>query len=272
MSTNEPKHLACRLCGASLTHRFNLPILGKYDAKYFECSDCHSLQTEEAYWLDEAYSRDLPNLDTGAVQRNLNNFAFCYTFAKIFDVRTAVDFGASDGLLCRFLRDHGVDCYAYDRYAQPSYARDFTSPPKGNIDLLTAFEVLEHLPHPAKDLEEIFSFRPRYVLCSTELYANQPSDWWYLANEGGQHIFFYSVPAINLIAEKYDYGVAQIGGMLLFFRPDTPNIQNMLVAAQTALSGWIFQAIKSYVFLLPAGGVQNDFALVRAKASQQRLQ
>jgi hypothetical protein len=265
MSNANDSKVHCRLCGGSLAYRFNKTVLQKYDVKYYECTQCQSLQTEEAYWLEEAYGHNLSSLDTGAVQRNINNFAFCYTFSKLFEVKTAVDFGASDGLLCRFLRDHSVDCYAYDRYAKPTYAQDFASPPKENVDLLTAFEVLEHLPNPAKDLDEIFSFKPKYFLCSTALYVNHPSDWWYLANEGGQHIFFYSVAAINLIANKYGYGVTQIGGMLLFYRPETPDVQNKIIAAQTALSGWIFQAIKSYVFLLPTNGVGNDYELVKSK-------
>lgn len=255
----------CRLCDGVLRHRFNLMLLRKYDVAYFQCQKCHSLQTEVPYWLEEAYENNISSLDTGAVQRNINNFAFCYAFSKIFNVKSAIDFGSSDGMLCRFMRDHEIDCYAYDKYAIPIYAQAFRSPPDRGVDLLTAFEVLEHLPNPAADLDEIFSFSPQYVLCSTEIYANQSSDWWYLAQEGGQHVFFYSAPAINFIAQKYGYNVVRIGEMLLFYRPEIRNINNMIVAAQTALSGWIFQAIKSYVFLLPAQGVGKDMNFIRSK-------
>ena len=128
-----------------------------------------------------------------------------------------------------------------------------------------AFEVLEHLPNPSINLDEIFAFKPKYFLCSTDLYSDQGSDWWYLAKEGGQHVFFYSPAAINFIAQKYGYGVTQIGGMLFFYKPEIPNIQNMIISAQTALSGWIFQAIKSYIFLLPTNGHILDNQQVRAK-------
>jgi hypothetical protein len=265
MTNDIPASSKCRLCGGALIEKFKLTVLHKHNVAYCECSSCHSLQTQEPYWLDEAYAANDFNTDTGALQRNINNFAACFTIANLFNVKLAVDFGAKDGILCRFLRDHQINCYAYDKYSKPSYVIDFATPPRENIDLLMAFEVLEHFPNPAQNLEEIFSFKPRYFLCSTELYANYGSDWWYLATESGQHVFFYSPAAINLIALKYGYAVTQLGGMLLFYKADIPNVQNMIVAAQTALSGWIFQAIKSYIFLLPTRGAQADNELIRAK-------
>jgi hypothetical protein len=193
-----------------------------------------------------------------ALQRNINNFAICFTFCRIFDVKVVIDFGAKDGLLCRFLRDHEINCYAYDKYSKPSYVIDFNEPPKEGIDLLMAFEVLEHLPNPAINLDEIFKFNPKYFLCSTILYGGQGSDWTYLSKETGQHVFFYSPDAINFIAQKYGYQVTQIGFTLFFYKPDVANIQKMIIALQTALTGWIFQAIKSYIFILPTKGNITD--------------
>jgi len=257
----------CRLCEGILNEKFRLTILNKYDIKYHECESCHSLQTENPYWLDEAYAIKDFNLDTGALQRNIDNFAKCFTISKIFEIKKGVDFGAKDGILCRFLRDHEIDCYAYDRYSKPSYVIDFAAPPKSNIDILFAFEVLEHFANPTKDLEEIFSFNPKYVLCSTELYLNQKADWWYLAKEGGQHVFFYSLQAIHLIANKYNYAVTLIGGMLFFYKTEIPGVQHKIIAAQTALSGWIYKAIKPYIFSLPTSGYEKDNAIILKKLS-----
>lgn len=262
-----PQDSRCRLCGSGLVGRFTSRILRKYDVQYFTCPQCQSLQTEAPYWLDEAYSEARFNLDVGAVQRNLDNFAFCHAFCRLFEVRTALDFGARDGLLCRFLRDHGVDGYAYDKYASPMYALDFARWPGGRPGLLTAFEVFEHLPNPAVDLDELFGYDPDYMLVSTELYAGQGADWWYLSRESGQHVFFYGVNAITMIAQKYGYGAVQVGSFLLFFKPSLPNVQERIIAAQHALTGWIFQAIKAYTFLLPPTGIDNDFKAVVAKAA-----
>jgi hypothetical protein len=244
----------CRLCGGSSTKKFSQTILAKYNIAYYLCNTCHSLQTQDPFWLEEAYSQQEFNLDTMALQRNINNFAICYTVCKVLSARTVIDFGAKDGLLCRFLRDHEINCFAYDKYSKPSYVIDFADPPKEGIDLLMAFEVLEHLPNSSRNLEEIFSFKPKFFLFQTSLYSGQDADWSYLSKETGQHVFFYSLDALKFIANKYGYNVAQLGWTFFFYKPDTPDIQRNIIAAQTALSGWIFQAIKSYIFLLPTKG------------------
>lgn len=263
--TNFIENNCCRLCSSKLNFKFNSKILKKYNVNYYECMECRSLQTESPYWLEEAYKHNLSKLDTGAVQRNINNFAFCFAFSKIFNIKVALDFGGSDGLLCRFLRDHNIECYAYDRYTIPIYAQNFDSPPCENIDLVTSFEVLEHLSNPSKDLDEIFSFDSNFVLCSTEIYIEQSEDWWYLANESGQHIFFYSVEAINFIARKYHYEATLMGGKILFYKSNVPNVKNLIVGAQMVLNDWIFRAIKSYVFTLPTPGVEKDFNFIKER-------
>ncbi len=261
--------LLCRLCGGALNYIFTEKILRKYSVSYYKCSNCHSAQTESPYWLEESYSAESYNIDTGALQRNLTNFAACYTLSKILSVDKVVDFGGKDGVLCRFLRDHLIDCFVYDKYSKPSYAPEFeVTQGTSNVDMVLAFEVLEHFTNPNVDLDEIFSFEPKYVVATTELYSNQGDDWWYLAKESGQHVFFYSAQAINLIAQKYGYAVTMVGNYILFFKADISDIQKKIISSQSALAGWIFQAIKSYVFLLPTPGVQTDFDFVRSKLNQ----
>lgn len=263
---------SCRLCGGNLAKKFSMKVLNKYEISCYHCNKCQSLQTEYPYWLDEAYAELSFNLDTGAVQRNINNFAACYALSKIFSVNNIVDFGAKDGLLCRFLRDHQINCYAYDKYARPSYCIDFeVGKNEEKIELVVAFEVLEHLPNPKKDLDELFSFGSDYILASTEMYYDQTDDWWYLVKESGQHVFFYSAQALNYVAQKYGYGVTRIGGMILFFKPNIKDIQSKIISAQTIMDGWIFQAIKSFIFLLPTPGVQADHELVKSKINQKRF-
>ncbi len=258
-----PAPPVCRLCGGALTPSFRLQVLRRHDVAYLQCAQCGSLQTERPYWLAQAYAPGAAALDVGALQRNLENFAYCLAFARLFDVRSAVDYGGGDGLLCRFLRDHGIDAYTWDKYAASSFARGFERPAGGSPDLLTAFEVLEHLADPAVELEQIFACRPRYLVCTTEPYAQQGADWWYLAPLGGQHVFFYSVQALVALGERFGYGVAQVGAKIVYVRKDLGEEAMRRVAlAKDVLSGWIFQAIRGYVFTQPTPGVASDFALV----------
>lgn len=255
---------ACRLCGGDTEERFRLTVLGRHDVGYRVCAACGSLQTETPFWLEEAYGCNLAGLDTGALQRNLQNFAACFTVARLFGLGTAVDYGGGDGMLCRFLRDHGIDAYSCDKYAQPVYAQGFTEPPFSFPDFLTAFEVLEHLPNPVADLGDIFAWNPKVMLLTTDLYGGQGPDWWYLTPQSGQHVFFYSPKAILMVAEKYGYMAAQAGNFLLLVRNDFPNRVEKAIAAQEILGSWILQAIKSHIVSLPAPGVADDFARLSA--------
>jgi len=52
----EPKAaITCRLCGGEARLYGGRSVLGKYEVAYYECGQCGSLQTEEPYWLEEAY-------------------------------------------------------------------------------------------------------------------------------------------------------------------------------------------------------------------------
>jgi hypothetical protein len=79
-----------------------------------------------------------------------------------------------------------------------------------------AFEVLEHFIEPQKDLDSIFKNQPRFVLMSTNIYNGEDSNWWYLTPDTGQHLFFYSQNALNLIGQRYKYGVLTSGNYTLF--------------------------------------------------------
>lgn len=54
---------SCKICGNKTSYIFQAKVLGKYDVKYFHCSTCGYIQTEEPYWLDEAYSESISALD-----------------------------------------------------------------------------------------------------------------------------------------------------------------------------------------------------------------
>ena len=207
----------CRLCGSKSTEKFRLRGLQGFDVTYFECANCRSLQTQEPTWFGDAYGHsNLASGDTGAAQRVLENHAFILLAAKIFRLQTMLDFGGGDGLLCRLLRDRGFDAQTIDEYATPTYGRLFEGDLARNYDLITAFEVFEHLPQPAETLATLFQTRPRFIIASTEVYSGQDASWWYLAPRHGQHVFFYSRHALRLLASRHRYSYYEINGRHVF--------------------------------------------------------
>lgn len=60
-----------KITGGDTTLLFTAKILGKYDVKYYRCNQTGFIQTEEPYWLDEAYSSAITKLDVGLPYRNI---------------------------------------------------------------------------------------------------------------------------------------------------------------------------------------------------------
>ncbi|HMH28199.1 MAG TPA: class I SAM-dependent methyltransferase [Steroidobacteraceae bacterium] len=255
---------ACRLCEGHLVARFSGVVLHKYEVRYFECDRCGSLQTEVPYWLDDAYTFNLSSLDAGSVQRNLQNLAAAYVVSKLFGVRDALDFGGGDGLLCRLLRDYGVNCYVKDKYAVPTYSQGFSEPDFAAPNLVLAFEVLEHFAAPALELEDLFQSRPTVLLASTGIYRCQRSDWWYLACESGQHVFFYSEKAVQMIAERFGYSSVLSGGYLLFARA-TDHKALKFFLARILLNRMVCRLLRGLILIMPAPGAWRDHLSAKSK-------
>lgn len=214
------KTLTCRLCNGEATYVFSKKFIHKYDVSLFRCNQCKSLQTEEPYWLDEAYADPRPVRDVWMVERNQRLQALVYLTTKIFGFSNdkILDWGGGNGLLVRMLRDVGLDAYLLDKYATNYYAVGFEDNPSQEYSTITAFEVWEHLPHPRSTFEEIFQRQPKIHLISTSLYSNQDDNWFYILPNSGQHIFFYSSRAIQWVANHFDYGVIVRDGFCLFYQ------------------------------------------------------
>lgn len=247
---------SCRLCGGKTKKRFSLKILNKYDVSYFHCQSCESLQTENPYWLDDAYkNNNLSNLDTGVAQRNIHNLSACYLISKLFNIRNIIDIGGGDGLLCRLLRDYELNCFTKDKYTNPKYAQGYTKEDFKTPDLVIGFELLEHFSNPSKDLDELFRYGARLLLFSTETYENEDKNWWYLSPESGQHIFFYSKKALHYIAEKYGYQTITSGSYTLFSRNTRPATKYL---AKILLSSKLCRLAKAWIITRQAKGVWKD--------------
>lgn len=259
----------CRLCGGELHTRFHLQVLGRYDVAYHECDGCGSLQTDAPHWLDEAYGSNLSQLDTGAAQRNLHNFAAVLAISKLFGLRNVVDVGGGDGLLCRMLRDSALNCFVTDKFASPTYAQGFTRPDFDAPDLVLAFEILEHFAEPRVDLDAQFATGAPVVLATTSLWSGQGKDWWYLVPNSGQHVFFYSERSLQLVAERFGYRLLITGGFLLFVR------KGFATPLQWRISGLLLRPgvcrlIRALAVYRATPGVATDFAAAqRALAPRQ---
>ncbi len=213
----------CRLCQGATREVWRHLVLGKYDAGYFECADCGSLQTETPYWLDEAYSIGGAGFDTGACQRSIDSALAMSALLEGLGFRKdreCLDFGAGIGLYARMMRDRGWNYFAYETYNAPYYMDKFTAEPGSRTwGLVSAFEVFEHLPDPAQTLDLILGAAEDYVFFSTELFEGQGRDWHYPNPAEGQHVFFYSRKALESVARGHGFEFHDLGFFKCFLRP-----------------------------------------------------
>lgn len=203
----------CKICSSKSDKIFISKILGKYEVDYYRCGKCLFIQTEEPYWLDEAYSLGaISALDVGIMSRNLLLLNKTQKILKKlfsdFTIFSAIDYGGGEGIFVRLMRDKGFNFYRQDLHADNLYARYFDIkdlPANHKFNLLTAFEVFEHLPNPMEEITLMFNYSD-IILLSTELQpsedVSQVKDWWYIVPETGQHISFYTEDAFHVIAKK----------------------------------------------------------------------
>jgi hypothetical protein len=210
----------CRLCGAEAQLRGQQRML-RYQVAIFQCPVCDLMQTEDPYWIAEAYSKALTLLDTGAVQRGQLTAGLTLGIARLLglgrDAR-CIDYGGGHGLYVRMMRDRGFDFRWTDRYAENLFARGFDGDLQTPHDLLTTFEVFEHLVDVGTDIATLFEPGHRFALVGTLLHNGYQDGWWYFTNRTGQHVAFYSPRTLRYVASRYGYSVLVGPEYSLFIR------------------------------------------------------
>jgi len=200
--------MKCKICNSETTNCFDSKILGKHLVEYHKCEVCCFLQTEEPYWLDEAYKKPINTSDTGYISRNLlisKKLTFLLYF--VFDKNGKyLDYAAGYGVLVRMMRDIGFNFYWEDKYTDNLFSKGFEWNKDDSLQAVTAFEVFEHFVNPIKEIENLLGISDT-IIFTTELYPKHnpsPEEWWYFGLDHGQHISFYSHETLEYIAKKYD--------------------------------------------------------------------
>lgn len=223
VGSTPPAHIDCRLCGATAQRLFVAEVLSRYPVGYFHCSNCDLIQTQQPFWLEEAYGSALSVFDTGAVARDRMATELTLATARLLKVgrdASCLDYGGGHGVLTRGMRDAGYDFRWHDKYANNVYARGFEGDPGVRQALLTCFEVWEHLPDAGVDLEQLFRPGHDAVLVSTVLHRGHRENWWYYCPEAGQHVAFFSARTMQFVARRFGYSAIVGDRYTLFHRPN----------------------------------------------------
>lgn len=202
--------MTCNICQSTTEPYLTLTILNKYSVQYLRCSDCGFIQTEQPYWLDEAYGNAITSLDIGLPRRNIHWMPVVEAVIRKWFSSDGpfLDYGGGYGLFVRLMRDQGFDFYRQDTYCENVFAKQFDisqKPEWHRYELITAFEVFEHLVDPVSTVKDMLTYGDS-ILFSTELQPNDhvtPENWWYFIQETGQHVSLYTEAALRQLAQQF---------------------------------------------------------------------
>jgi len=207
----------CAICAERSFAWARAVVLENHTAEYFRCEGCGFIQCVDPFWLEEAYKQAITPSDIGTVHRAFENAYFVEALI-LLGFRTGMrclDYGGGYGVFVRHMRDRGYDFHRYDRFCKNLFALDFDADiaADSTFELLTAFEVFEHLVDPGKDIAEMLRIAPNIVFTTMLLPdpAPKPGEWSYYGLHHGQHVSFFTGESLKRLARRFDLHLCSDG-------------------------------------------------------------
>ncbi|MDP1815499.1 MAG: class I SAM-dependent methyltransferase [Leadbetterella sp.] len=208
----------CKVCQSTSVPFGEAKVLNKYLVRYFLCTVCGFIQTETPYWLDEAYSNAITKSDIGLIGRNLQMMDATKKLILMcfYPDGKFIDYGGGYGIFVRLMRDQGFDFYRHDPLCENLFAEGFEAQDNEGYQLLTAWEVFEHLVDPMAEIEKMLKYSDS-IFFSTVLLPERPKSldqWWYYGLEHGQHVSFYTQETLHFISRKHNVNLLHSDGTI----------------------------------------------------------
>ncbi|MDC1383488.1 class I SAM-dependent methyltransferase [Candidatus Puniceispirillum sp.] len=162
----------------------------------------------EKEFSEQVYNEEYLSVDPDyVVKRPVNSFNL---LEKLFPINTHsinhLDYGGGNGYLSKLLREHGWKSKSFD----PFLDNKMSIKKLGKFNLITAFEVFEHVPNTdllLKNLSKLMHL-DSVIIFSTlvsdgHIKLNGRLDWWYASPRNG-HISLYSKASLTKLASKFE--------------------------------------------------------------------
>ena len=238
----DPRPAECKICrgqsplfGVVDFHKSCIEAQGQklalsgHPVYYRRCTRCgFTFTTAFDDWDMDAFRRNIYNKDYAIVDPdyiekrptgNANLIAISFPDSRA--TMSVLDYGGGEGQLAARLRDQGFTATTYDPFSS------FNKLPRDRFNLVTCFEVMEHVPDPRQTVSSMLSLlkKPGAILFSTLI---QPEDfdkiglgWWYASPRNG-HVSLFSGQALAMLFEPHGMRVASFSPDLHFAYAEIP--------------------------------------------------
>lgn len=221
-----PRDISCSICAGTCAlldvvdfnksclenNGFQLPLAGR-PVYYARCNQCGFCFAPELHaWDRERYRREIYNADYAIVDPeylDVRPRANAHMLHGAFGAHAAairhLDYGGGNGLLSQELRRAGWSSASYDPMendAEPAVGATY--------ELITAFEVFEHVPDPhammhtlTRHLSEQGMVFFTTETCDAEAVPGRRLTWWYAAPRNG-HVSLYSRTSLSTLGQQHN--------------------------------------------------------------------
>ena len=194
----------CPVCSSENKIYGTGTVLNKYTISYFRCPNCGFINTEEPYWLDEAYNKEVPDNQEGRAKRNIP-IATSLIKQKLNPNGRYLDYGcAKNAFFVKAMRDKGFNCIGYDKYEK--VIDEYYGKLSGQFEMITSWEVFEHIPNPKEVINELLSYTDTIVIGTQRIKLDDPPKltWPYFSRLSGRHISFYTIESFCIISKEFN--------------------------------------------------------------------
>lgn len=187
-------------------------------------------------FVESIYNKDYVLVDPDYLETRprANANVLCSTFPSLPPTVRHLDYGGGNGLLIKLLRESNWESVMYDPFV------DIKISPKqlGKFELITAYEVFEHVPdvqNLMSDLRSLLS-KDGLVLFTTllsdgNIHPNQRLSWWYASPRNG-HISLFSRKSLAILAQDSGFNFGSFSNGYHVFCEAVPPWANHIIPAR----------------------------------------